>query len=921
MFLIFDTETTGFPKDWKAPITDLDNWPRVVQLAWQIHDENGALVEVQDHIVYPDGYDIPFNATKVHGISTERAKSEGRPLADVLIDFDKALKKCEYLVGHNVNFDLNVTGCEYYRINGVNPLDSKKSLDSCTEITAKLCELPGGRGGRYKLPKLEELHLHLFGEGFAEAHNAAFDVEATARVFLELLRIKVITPEAIGKPAAFLDGFYAQHKTPIKAIGLAVDEARKKRAKGLGEKEATQVASNSDLHAADIDYAHLHNHSQFSILQATTVVSELVRAAVDNGHAGVALTDLGNIMGAFHFNRAVMAVPGNREAFEHNEKVKRGELNKPPQEYPFVGVIGCEFFVCEDRLDRSKKDDGYQIVLLAKNKNGYHNLAKLSSEGMLNGFYYVPRIDKSYLLEHKEDLIVLSGGLRGEIQHLYLNVGEAQARESLEWWHREFGEDFYLELNRHGLEEEDHVNLQLLKYAKDFGIKYIAANNTFYLTQENAEAHDILLCVKEGAQKSTPIGRGRGFRYGFPNQEFYFKSKEEMVELFSDIPEALNTTKEILDKVELYPLERDVLLPEFDIPDQFKDSQDQEDGGKRGENAYLRHLTYEGAKTRYEDLSTEISERLDFELETIARTGYPGYFLIVQDFCEAARQMGVSVGPGRGSAAGSAVAYCTGITNVDPIKYDLLFERFLNPERVSLPDIDIDFDDEGRDKVIQYVIDKYGASQVAQIITYGTMAAKSSIRDAGRVLELPLPDTDRIAKLIPDMTKLKKLWELDDKQLRSKFGSEEAGMVKQLKLLSEGETLEATTINQARVLEGSVRNTGIHACGVIITPSDIRELVPVARAKDSEMWCTQFDNSVVEDAGLLKMDFLGLRTLTIIKEACRMIKQRHNVDLDPDSFPLDDTKTYELFQRGETVGIFQYESAGMQKYLKELKPT
>ncbi len=322
MFLIFDTETTGFPKDWNAPITDLDNWPRVVQLAWQIHDVNGALVEVQDHIIYPDGFDIPFNATKVHGISTERAKSEGRPLTDVLAEFELALEKCEYLVGHNVNFDLNVTGCEYYRGQGANPLDAKKTLDSCTETTAKLCELPGGRGGRFKLPKLEELHLHLFGEGFAEAHNAAFDVEATARVFLELLRLKVISPEAMGKPAGFLDGFYAANTAPIAAIGLAVDEARKKRSKGLAGDEASEVTAASDLHAADVDFAHLHNHSQFSILQATTVVSELVRAAVDNGHAGVALTDLGNIMGAFHFNRAVMSVPGNREAYDHNQKVK-----------------------------------------------------------------------------------------------------------------------------------------------------------------------------------------------------------------------------------------------------------------------------------------------------------------------------------------------------------------------------------------------------------------------------------------------------------------------------------------------------------------------------------------------------------------------------------------------------------------------
>ncbi len=924
MFLIFDTETTGLPKDWNAPITDLDNWPRVVQLAWQIHDSEGKLIEVQDHIIYPDGFDIPFNSTKIHGISTERARNEGKPLSEVLSLFESSLELCEFVVGHNVNFDLNVTGCEFYRISDHNPLELKTSLDSCTETTAGLCQLPGGRGGRFKLPKLEELYEFLFKEGFAEAHNAAFDVEATARVFLELLRLNVITAESIGKDAAFLSRFKSANPSIIQPIGLAVEEAKSKRAVGLHNKKGKTAISTPDkpaLHAADVDFAHLHNHTQFSVLQATTGVSDLVNAAVENGHAGVAITDLGNLMGAFHFNKAVMNVSGNREAYEHNIKVRSGEINEPLKEYPFVGVIGCEFYVCEDRLDRTKKDDGYQIVILAKNKNGYHNLAKLSSEGMLNGFYYVPRIDKKVLLEHKDDLIVLSGGLRGEIQHLYLNVGEAQSRQALEWWLKHFGSDFYLELNRHGLEEEDHVNVQLLEYAKEYEIKYIAANSSFYLTQENAEAHDILLCVKEGAQKSTPIGRGRGFRYGFPNQEFYFKSKEEMVELFAELPEAISTTKEILDKVELYPLERNVLLPEFDIPEQFQDEKDDSDGGQRGENAYLRHLTYEGAKRRYDMVTTEIEERLDFELDTIARTGYPGYFLIVQDFCEAARQMGVSVGPGRGSAAGSAVAYCTGITNIDPIKYELLFERFLNPERVSLPDIDIDFDDEGRDKVIKYVIDKYGAPQVAQIITYVTMAAKSSIRDAGRVLELPLPDTDRIAKLIPDMTKLKKIWALDDKEIKSKFSSDEANLVKHLKELAEGEGKEAMTIQQARVLEGSVRNTGIHACGVIITPSDIRELVPVARAKDSEMWCTQFDNSVVEEAGLLKMDFLGLRTLTIIKEACRLVKQRHGVELDPDNFPLDDKKTYELFQRGETVGIFQYESAGMQKYLKELEPT
>jgi len=395
-----------------------------------------------------------------------------------------------------------------------------------------------------------------------------------------------------------------------------------------------------------------------------------------------------------------------------------------------------------------------------------------------------------------------------------------------------------------------------------------------------------------------------------------------MKKLFADLPDAIFNIKEIIDKIEEYKLARDVLLPAYDIPEEFVFPEDEEDGGKRGENAFLRHLTYVGAEKRYGEITDEIRERLDFELSTIQNTGYPGYFLIVQDFTTASREMGVSVGPGRGSAAGSAVAYCVGITNVDPIKYDLLFERFLNPDRVSLPDIDIDFDDEGREKVIQYVIDKYGANQVAQIITYGSMAAKSSIRDTGRVLELPLSDTDRIAKLIPDM-KLKKLFGFTEDELKQKLKSSPEDLEKANMLieLSKGSDLEAKTINQARMIEGSLRNTGIHACGVIITPDDITNHVPVALAKDSGMYCTQFDNAVVENAGLLKMDFLGLKTLTLIKESVRLVKEKHGVDLVPDDFPLDDEKTYELFQRGETVGIFQYESAGMQKYMKELKPT
>jgi len=395
-----------------------------------------------------------------------------------------------------------------------------------------------------------------------------------------------------------------------------------------------------------------------------------------------------------------------------------------------------------------------------------------------------------------------------------------------------------------------------------------------------------------------------------------------MKTLFADLPEAIINIQEVVDKIEEFTLARDVLLPAFDIPDEFKDAKDNEDGGKRGENNYLRHLTYEGAKKRYGEITPAIKERIDFELDVIAKTGYPGYFLIVEDFIREARNMDVSVGPGRGSAAGSVVAYCLWITNIDPIKYDLLFERFLNPERVSMPDIDIDFDDEGRSRVMDYVINKYGANQVAQIITYGTMAAKSSIRDTARVLDLPLFEADRIAKLIPGV-KLQNIFGDDEKSKGKIAGlrSEEKAMVEELQTIAAGSDLASETVNKAAILEGSVRNTGIHACGVIITPGDITNYVPVALAKDSDMYVTQFDNSVVESAGLLKMDFLGLKTLTLIKDTVKIVKAKHGVALDPESFPLDDEKTYELFQRGETVGIFQYESPGMQKHMRSLKPT
>ncbi len=693
-------------------------------------------------------------------------------------------------------------------------------------------------------------------------------------------------------------------KLPMLAAANFRYKSRRMQSKAAKEViEQAETADISDL--TDIPFSHLHCHSQYSILQATTDISALIAKAKELGMPIIALTDHGNMMGAFQFVRDAL----------------KAEI-KP--------VLGCEFYLCADRSNKSSKDDGFQTVLLAKNKNGYHNLAKLASYAYVQGFYYVPRIDKQLLIQYKSDLIATTGGLWGEIPFLILNVGETQAEEAFVWYKEQFGEDFYVELNRHGLPEEEKVNEVLLKFATKYDVKYFAANNAYYLDKTDAKAHDILLCVKDGETVNKPtkyIGRrGREFRFGFPNEEFYVKSPTEMKKLFADLPEAIITTNEITDKIETYKLAREVLLPKFDIPAEFIDPQDAIDGGKRGENAYLRHLTYEGAKKRsYKEITPEIEERLNFELETIERTGYPGYFLIVQDFTRAARDMGVSVGTGRGSAAGSAVAYCTGITNIDPIEYDLLFERFLNPDRVSLPDIDIDFDDEGRQSVIDYVIKKYGANQVAQIITYGTMAAKSAIRDTARVLECPpLSEAGRLANLVPDI-KLKALFAQASDRTKLKISlknkAEDITRAEELITISQGNDALSRTINQARVLEGTVRNTGIHACGVIITPDDITNFVPVALAKDSDMFCTQFDNSVVENAGLLKMDFLGLKTLTLIKDAVKIIKERHGITLDPDNFPLDDEKTYELFQRGETVGIFQYESPGMQKHMKDLKPT
>ncbi len=913
MYLIFDTETTGLPKRWNAPISDTDNWPRCVQIAWQLHDEMGNCLDHQDYLVQPEGFNIPYDAEKIHGISTELAQERGIPLFEILEKFNKVLSKTKFVVGQNVGFDRNIMGAEFVRENVANHLQELPVLDTCTEHSATLCKLPGGRGGRYKLPTLSELHRFIFDKGFVEAHNATADVEATARCFFELIRREEYTKEELDVQPDYFKKFSEANPKEIKLIGLEHVNLKQESAKihELVQEEQSVLDSDTGIdidssELAEVNFSHLHNHSQFSVLQSTISIRDLVTSTGKNNMPAVAITDHANMMGAFHFVREI-------NSYNKNVKVKRIEAKAKGENFirkEIKPIIGCKFFVCENHLDRTRKDNGYQILFLAKNKNGYHNLAKLSSLAYTKGFYYVPRIDKELIKQYKEDLIVLTGNLFGEVPSKILNVGEKQAEESLIWWKDQFNDDFYIELMRHNQEDENRVNPVLVKFSQKHNIKLIASNSNYYCNQEDANAHDILLCVKDGEKQTTPIGRGRGYRYGLPNQEYYFKSSDQMKELFKDIPEAIINIQEVVDKIEGYQLAREVLLPKFDIPEEFKNEDD-----------YLRDLTFKGAKKRYEDLTDEIRERIDFELEVIKNTGYPGYFLIVEDFIREARNMNVSVGPGRGSAAGSVVAYCLWITNIDPLKYDLLFERFLNPDRVSMPDIDIDFDDEGRGKVMEYVINKYGSNQVAQIITYGTMAAKSSIRDTARVLDLPLNDADRIAKLIPTMSKLNKIFGLKENELRNKFRAEDLEKVNQLLNISEGEDLEAETVNQARKLEGSVRNTGIHACGVIITPDDITNFVPVATAKDSDLYVTQFDNSVVENAGLLKMDFLGLKTLTLIKDTVKIVKAIHGIELDPDSFPLDDEDTYALFQRGETVGIFQYESPGMQKHMKDLKPT
>ena len=895
MFLIFDTETTGLPLRDNAPISEVDNWPRVVQIAWQLHDDNGNLTEHHNLLIKPDGFEIPYSAEKIHGISTEKARKHGLPLVEALEKFNESVVKSTLLVGHNIRFDINALGAEFIRSEVITDFLQKEQVCTMRSSTDHL-KLPGGRGGKFKPPKLMELYESLFEEQFMEAHNAAADVEATARCFFELLRRKVIAPESLGLNPEQYSRFISLNQKKIGPYGIShrsnweedveaeadsadpSDESSPATAtEGTEAVAEERPEAKAEEQQVDAGFCHLHVHTQYSILDGAASIPELLKKAIDDGMHAVAITDHGNMFGAKEF---------------HIEATRRGI--KP--------ILGCEAYIA-NRERHSKKDknqDGFaHVVLLAKNHKGYLNLITMISLGWTEGFYYKPRIDRELLEKYHEGIICLSACLGGEIPQaiMHRTVEEAE-RIALEY-KRIFGEDFYLELMRHRtddpgmnklvFDDQVFVNRTLLELGRKLGIKCVASNDVHFVNMEDAEAHDHLICLNTGKDLDDPT------RMRYTRQE-WFKTQGEMKDVFSDLPEVLNNTLEVANKVEPYELNSNPVMPYFPLPEGFSN-----------EDEYLKHITYEGAARRYPELSEEVKERIDFELGTIQRMGFPGYFLIVQDFISAARDMGVSVGPGRGSAAGSAVAYCLRITDIDPIRYNLLFERFLNPDRVSMPDIDIDFDEDGRDDVLKWVVNKYGHDRVAHIITFGSMAAKMAIRDVARIQKLPLPEADRLAKLVPERP-----------GTTFAIAFEEVPDLK--KELNSSNPLISNTLRIAQRLEGSVRQTGLHACGVIIGRNSLTEHLPVCKSKESELLVTQFDGHFVEDVGMLKMDFLGLKTLSIIKDAVANIKESRGIEVDIDHLPMDDQLTFELYSRGDTTGLFQFESPGMKKYLKDLKP-
>ncbi|HXO75816.1 MAG TPA: DNA polymerase III subunit alpha, partial [Puia sp.] len=648
-------------------------------------------------------------------------------------------------------------------------------------------------------------------------------------------------------------------------------------------------------------FSHLHTHTQFSLLDGAASIQSLYKKAIKDGMPALAITDHGNMFGAFEF-----------VAEAHKHKNEDGTLKVKP-------VVGCEFYVVEDRFKKTftkeQRDERYHQILLAKNKVGYQNLIKLTSLGYTEGLYSkYPRIDKSLIEKYHEGLIATTCCIGAYVPQTILHESEEKAEKEFKWWLDLFGEDYFIELQRHNIKEQEKINNTLILYAKKYNVPMIATNDSHYTDRDDYNAHDILLCINTGEKQSTPGYddmvnddlSNKNRRFKFPNDQFYFKTQEEMSTLFKDLPETIDNTNMIVDRVDVLNLKKDILLPAFPIPKEFQIHND----SNLNQWEYLKYLTMEGARLRYSDLTPEIQERLDFELFTIKTMGFAGYFLIVSDFIKAGRDMGVFIGPGRGSAAGSVVAYCIGITNIDPIKYNLLFERFLNPDRKSMPDIDTDFDDEGRQKVIEYVAAKYGKNQVAQIVTYGTMAAKMSIKDVARALDLPLAESNALAKLVPDRPgiELKRVLHAPmtakegEKSLEEKdgVGPDDLTNVKLIRDIYKGDDIRSRVLHEAERLEGSVRNTGLHAAGIIIAPEDLMNILPVCTAKDSDFLVTQIEGSVIEDAGVIKMDFLGLRTLNILKTGLELIRENYNLEIVIDDIPLDDTKTFELYQKGET---------------------
>lgn len=729
-------------------------------------------------------------------------------------------------------------------------------------------------------------------------------------------------------------------------------------------------------------FVHLHVHSQYSLLDGQASINGLVDKCVADGMPGFALTDHGNMFGIKELANYAKKHNGKvkskvkelqakvQEALSAGDEAKAAALNaeaEAQKKREFKPIFGCEMYVANKSMTEvtDKNDRGRHLVVLAKNKQGYKNLIKVVSKAWTEGFYGHPRTDKEQLAAHRDGLIVCSACLGGEIPRLIMTGDIEKAEESVRWWKETFGDDYYIELQRHKTdrpggatdvyEHQQKVNPELIRIARKYGVKLVATNDSHFINAADAEAHDRLICISTAADLNDP----RRMRY---TKQEWFKTQAEMNQVFADLPEALANTMEIFDKVESYSIDHGPIMPNFEIPEEFGTEEGyrarlteedlfneftrdengnvvltKEQADKKIENLggydklyrikfeadYLEKLAYEGAAKRYGELTPELKERINFELYIMKTMGFPGYFLIVQDFIAAAREkLGVSVGPGRGSAAGSCVAYCLGITQIDPIKYDLLFERFLNPDRISLPDIDIDFDDDGRADVLRYVTQKYGEEKVAHIVTYGTMATKMAIKDVARVEKLSISEGNRLTSLIP-----RHMPEVEGKELPLSIANLIDYVPEFQREMQNPNPLVPETLEYARQLEGNVRSLGVHACGVIICRDDITDWVPVSTAVDKnasdkeKLIVTQYEGKVIEETGLIKMDFLGLKTLSIIKEAVNNIKLTRGIDLDIDSIDIEDRKTYELYSQGHTTGTFQFESAGMQKYLRELKPT